>query len=55
MRVGDRFTVEGTTWVPDFKLTHTPTRKDVFVELLGFWRKVGVVDREHIRPKPAER
>jgi len=36
--------VEGTTWVPDFKLTHTPTGKEVFVELLGFWRKVGVVE-----------
>jgi predicted nuclease of restriction endonuclease-like RecB superfamily len=37
--------VEGTTWVPDFKLTHTPTGKEVFVELIGFWRKVDVVDQ----------
>ena len=36
--------VEGTTWVPDFKLTHTPTGKEVFVELIGFWRKVDVLD-----------
>lgn len=36
--------VEGTTWVPDFKLTHTPTGKEVFVEVLGFWRKVGVAE-----------
>lgn len=37
--------VEGTTWVPDFKLTHTPTGKEVFVELIGFWRKVDVLDQ----------
>ena len=35
--------VEGTTWVPDFKLTHTATGKEVFVELIGFWRKVDVL------------
>lgn len=34
--------VEGTTWVPDFTLTHTPTGKQVFVEVVGFWRKVDV-------------
>lgn len=26
-------------WVPDFKLTHPATGKDVFVEIFGFWRK----------------
>lgn len=26
-------------WVPDFKLTHAKTGKDVYVELFGFWRK----------------
>lgn len=26
-------------WVPDFKLTHPATGKEVFVELFGFWRK----------------
>lgn len=26
-------------WVPDFKLTHTKTGKEVFVEVFGFWRK----------------
>ena len=36
--------VEGTTWVPDFKLSHTPTGKEVFVEVLCFWRKVGVIE-----------
>ena len=34
--------VEGTTWVPDFTLTHTPSGKQVFVEVVGFWRKVDV-------------
>ncbi|MDY3557938.1 DUF790 family protein [Gemmata sp. JC673] len=27
------------TWVPDFKLMHTATGKEVFVEIFGFWRK----------------
>ncbi len=36
--------VDGTTWVPDFKLTHTPTGKEVFVEMIGFWRKVNLAD-----------
>lgn len=31
---------EGVTWVPDFTLTHTKTGKDVFVEILGFWRNL---------------
>jgi predicted nuclease of restriction endonuclease-like RecB superfamily len=26
-------------WVPDFKLTHAASGKEVFVELFGFWRK----------------
>ncbi len=26
-------------WVPDFRLTHPATGKDVFVEIFGFWRK----------------
>ncbi|AMV26397.1 hypothetical protein VT84_18510 [Gemmata sp. SH-PL17] len=28
-----------STWVPDFKLTHVKTGKEVFVEIFGFWRK----------------
>ena len=35
-------TVEGTTWVPDFTLTHTASGKSLFVEVLGFWRKMNV-------------
>jgi predicted nuclease of restriction endonuclease-like RecB superfamily len=26
-------------WVPDFKLTHAKSGKEVFVEVFGFWRK----------------
>lgn len=29
-------------WVPDFKLTHAPTGREVFVELFGFWRRTDV-------------
>ena len=39
--------VEGTTWVPDFTLTHAKTGKEVFVEVLGFWRKTNV--EEHYK------
>ena len=26
-------------WVPDFRLTHRTTRRRVFLEVLGFWRR----------------
>lgn len=29
-------------WVPDFKLTHTKSGKEVFVEMFGFWRKLDI-------------
>ena len=29
-------------WVPDFKLTHPGSGTEVFVEIVGFWRKVDV-------------
>ncbi len=32
--------LEGGVWVPDFTLTHTPTGKEVYVEMFGFWRKL---------------
>ncbi len=35
-------TVEGTTWVPDFTLTHIASGKSLFVEVLGFWRKMNI-------------
>ena len=35
-------TVEGTTWVPDFTLTHTASGQSLFVEVLGFWRKLNI-------------
>jgi predicted nuclease of restriction endonuclease-like RecB superfamily len=34
--------LEDGLWVPDFKLTHTRTGREVFVELFGFWRKTDV-------------
>jgi predicted nuclease of restriction endonuclease-like RecB superfamily len=40
-------TVDGTTWVPDFTLTHAKTGKEVFVEILGFWRRTNV--EEHYK------
>jgi len=35
-------TLEGSTWVPDFTLTHTGSGKSIFVEVLGFWRKMNL-------------
>lgn len=37
-------TLDDGVWVPDFRLTHPATGKDVFVEIFGFWRK-GDVER----------
>jgi len=34
--------LDGATWVPDFLLTHTRKKKQVHVELVGFWRKAKV-------------
>ncbi|MGL6072595.1 MAG: DUF790 family protein [Fimbriiglobus sp.] len=34
--------LDGTIWVPDFTLTHTATGHEVFVEILGFWRKLDI-------------
>ncbi len=33
-------------WVPDFKLTHARSGKEVFVEVFGFWRK-GDIERHY--------
>ena len=32
-------TLDDGIWVPDFKLTHPASGKEVFVEVFGFWRK----------------
>ena len=32
----------GTTWVPDFTLTHHKSGRAVHVEVLGFWRKLDI-------------
>ncbi|HJZ57782.1 MAG TPA: DUF790 family protein [Gemmataceae bacterium] len=39
-------------WVPDFRLTHPATGKDVFVEVFGFWRK-GDIEQVYRRLKRA--
>jgi predicted nuclease of restriction endonuclease-like RecB superfamily len=44
--------VGGTLWVPDFTLTHAVTGKQVYVEILGFWRKVNL-EELHRRLKKA--
>jgi uncharacterized protein len=36
--------LDGSVWVPDFKLTHPASGKEVYVEVFGFWRK-GDVER----------
>ena len=38
-------TIDGTTWVPDFQLTHTASKKVVYLEIIGFWRKVDVLQQ----------
>lgn len=35
-------TLEGTTWIPDFTLTHMKSGRSIFVEILGFWRKMNI-------------
>lgn len=30
------------TWIPDFRFVHQPTGKDVFVEVVGFWKRTSV-------------
>lgn len=37
-------------WVPDFRLTHPATGKEVFVEIFGFWRR-GDIETLHRRLK----
>ncbi|MCZ2341639.1 MAG: DUF790 family protein [Bacteroidales bacterium] len=44
--------VENTIWVPDFTLTHTATGKQVYVEILGFWRRVNL-DEQYRRLQKA--
>jgi len=34
-------------WVPDFKLTHAATGKEIFTEVFGFWRKGDI--QQHYR------
>ncbi len=34
--------LEAVTWVPDFAITHTATGKAIYLEVIGFWRKVDI-------------
>jgi predicted nuclease of restriction endonuclease-like RecB superfamily len=34
--------LETITWVPDFAITHAPTGKVIYLEVIGFWRKVDI-------------
>lgn len=43
-------TLADGVWVPDFKLTHPASGKEVFVEIFGFWRR-GAVDELYRRLK----
>ena len=38
----DLFPLGGGVWIPDFRLKHKATGKEVCLEILGFWRKAGV-------------
>ncbi len=44
--------VGGTTWVPDFTITHTKTGREVHLDVLGFWRKLDL-DAHYQRLKKA--
>jgi predicted nuclease of restriction endonuclease-like RecB superfamily len=44
--------LEDGVWVPDFKLTHPKTGKEVYVEIFGFWRR-GDVEQHFRRLKRA--
>lgn len=39
-------------WTPDFVLTHRPSRKKVYLEILGFWRRTDV--EKHVRKLRAD-
>jgi predicted nuclease of restriction endonuclease-like RecB superfamily len=34
--------IDSTIWVPDFTMTHATTGEEIFVEVLGFWRKLDI-------------
>ncbi|HEX3447818.1 MAG TPA: DUF790 family protein [Isosphaeraceae bacterium] len=38
-------------WVPDYRLVHTPTGNDVFVEVLGFWKRSSVERLTRLLPR----
>jgi uncharacterized protein len=38
-------------WVPDYRLVHTPTGNDVFVEILGFWKRSSLERLTRLLPR----
>lgn len=42
-------------WVPDFRLVHRPTGRDVLLEVLGFWRKASAVKHLQYLQRYADR
>jgi uncharacterized protein len=38
-------------WVPDFRLVHIPTGNDVFVDVLGFWKRSSVESLTRLLPR----
>jgi uncharacterized protein len=38
-------------WVPDYRLVHTPTGQDVFVEVVGFWKRSSLERLTRLLPR----
>jgi predicted nuclease of restriction endonuclease-like RecB superfamily len=38
-------------WVPDYRLVHTPTGNDVFVEVVGFWKRSSLERLTRLLPR----
>ena len=38
-------------WVPDYRLVHTPTGHDVFVEIVGFWKRSSLERLTRLLPR----
>ncbi len=38
-------------WVPDYRLVHTPTGNDVFVEIVGFWKRSSLERLTRLLPR----
>ena len=38
-------------WVPDYRLVHTPSGNDVFLEVMGFWKRSSVERLTRLLPR----